>query len=159
MKSKNKDKAPVTKKNKQSAKPTAKSQSDTIELKRKSTGNIVIVTPITKGKKKKVASKKAIKKVEKQSNSHPATKASKKVAPKSVKTIGITKLCVWLLENGITQKQLAGKTYCSTNTINRLVKYGHASKSVINMVASELKLPFNEVVELMKFSTPIKSSK
>ena len=63
----------------------------------------------------------------------------------------ITRLKIWLLENNINQKELADKTMLSTNTINRLVKSGQASNSVIKLISYELSMDIEQVKELLKF--------
>lgn len=66
----------------------------------------------------------------------------------------VTKLKIWMMENGINQKELASRTSLSTNTINRLVNNGHATKSVIKLVAYDLGMPSEQLTELLKEHTP-----
>jgi DNA-binding transcriptional regulator LsrR (DeoR family) len=66
----------------------------------------------------------------------------------------ITKLKIWLMENSITQKAISENTSLSTNTINRLVNEGTASKSVRNHVALYLGISDDELTKLLKFRKP-----
>ena len=63
----------------------------------------------------------------------------------------VTKLKVWMMEKGISQKAISESTSLSTNTINRLVNDGKASKSVIKLVAFELGISYDELNKLLKF--------
>jgi len=59
------------------------------------------------------------------------------------------------MEKGVNQKDLAAKTELSTNTINRFVNKGKASKSVIKLISYELGVSFEELNELLVDSEPI----
>lgn len=63
----------------------------------------------------------------------------------------VTKLKVWMMEKGISQKAISENTSLSTNTINRLVNEGTASKSVKNHVALYLGISDEELTKLLKF--------
>lgn len=103
-----------------------------------------------KSPKKKASAKKAsVKKVAKVSKPKSVTAPKVEVANK------VTKLKVWMMEHGINQKELAKNTSLSTNTINRLVNNGHATRSIIKLVAYELKISVEQITELLKFSEPI----
>ena len=58
----------------------------------------------------------------------------------------------YLKESGIIQKELKERTYLSIGTVNRLINDGKATKSVVKLVAMELKLK-EPVLEQM-LSTP-----
>jgi len=69
---------------------------------------------------------------------------------KSGKSIKVPKIKIWLMQQGINQKELSEKTSLSTNTINRLVNQGHATKSVIKLLSHELKITVEQMNELLK---------
>ena len=105
----------------------------------------------TLAKKKKAVKKRAVKKGK-------AKKSKKKaiVVAEVVKPINkATKLKRWMKERDINQKVLAKKTSCSTNTINRLIKNGHASMVVIKVVSNELGITVEQLQQLLKFEEPI----
>ena len=56
----------------------------------------------------------------------------------------------WMRNEGITQKELRDRTKFGTGTMNRLVNFGKASKSVIEHLALELGLPMSEMEILLK---------
>ena len=93
---------------------------------------------IVKVKKKNPAKKKDLKKA---------------IAKKGVKKI--TKLKVWMMENGWNQRTLSAKTEISTGTLNRLVNNGKASKSIIKSLSNELGISFEELNGLLEFIEPI----
>jgi transcriptional regulator with XRE-family HTH domain len=62
----------------------------------------------------------------------------------------VPKLKLWLMKNGINQKELSERTSLSTNTINRLVNQGHATKSVIKLLSFELGLSLDELNNLLE---------
>jgi len=67
----------------------------------------------------------------------------------------ITKIKIWMMENGVNQKDLAKKTEISTNTINRLINKGKASKSIIKSVSNELGISFEELNKLLEFNESV----
>jgi len=67
----------------------------------------------------------------------------------------IPKIKIWLMEKGINQKDLAKKTELSTNTINRFVNKGKASKSVIKLLSYELGVSYEELNELLMDSNTL----
>jgi transcriptional regulator with XRE-family HTH domain len=71
---------------------------------------------------------------------------------KMEKTIKVPKLKLWLMKKGINQKELAERTSLSTNTINRVVNQGHATKSIIKLLAYELQLTVEELNKLLEES-------
>jgi DNA-binding transcriptional regulator LsrR (DeoR family) len=66
----------------------------------------------------------------------------------------ITKLKIWLMEQGITQKAISENTSLSTNTVNRVVNDGKASNSVKNHIALYLGISDDELTKLLKFRKP-----
>lgn len=80
-----------------------------------------------------------------------------KETPTKEKKTKFTDFKFWLMEQGISQNHLANKTSLSTNTINRLVNEGKASKSVIKLVAFELGLTLEQLNNLLKEHKPIKA--
>lgn len=68
------------------------------------------------------------------------------------KEIKIPKLKLWLMKKGINQKELSQRTSLSTNTINRLVNQGHATKSVIKLLSFELGITVGELNNLLEDS-------
>ena len=50
----------------------------------------------------------------------------------------------------INQKELSEKTSLSTNTINRIVNQGHATKSVIKLLSHELSITVEHMNDLLK---------
>jgi transcriptional regulator with XRE-family HTH domain len=69
---------------------------------------------------------------------------------KEQKVIKVPKLKLWLLKKGINQKELSEKTSLSTNTINRIVNQGHATKSVIKLLSHELSITVEHMNDLLK---------
>jgi len=76
-------------------------------------------------------------------------KSKKKTTKKKAIVKKIPKIKIWLMEKGVNQKDLAKKTELSTNTINRFVNKGKASKSVIKLISYELGVSFEELNELL----------
>lgn len=68
------------------------------------------------------------------------------------KEIKVPKLKLWLMKKGINQKELSQRTSLSTNTINRLVNQGHATKSVIKLLSFELGITVGELNNLLQDS-------
>ena len=100
-------------------------------------------------KENKVSSKKAkaIKKTKKGKTAVAETTV--------VSTVNSTLLKRWLKERQINQNTLANNVPCSTNTINRLIKNGHATPLVIKGVANELGITVEKLKELLKFEEQI----
>ncbi|MBK7362750.1 MAG: helix-turn-helix transcriptional regulator [Micavibrio sp.] len=82
-------------------------------------------------------------------------KSKKKPSKKKVISKKIPKIKIWLMEKGVNQKDLAQKTELSTNTINRFVNKGKASKSVIKLISYELGVSFEELNKLLEDSEPV----
>jgi len=91
-------------------------------------------------------------KVKTKSNAKTKVKA-KDVKPSKKKAISSTKkipkIKIWLMEKGLNQKDLAKKTELSSNTINRFVNKGKATKSVIKLISYELGISFEELNDLL----------
>jgi hypothetical protein len=72
----------------------------------------------------------------------------------------ITRLRVLLNKRKISQKDLAQWTFTSTNTINKLINEGKATKSIIKLVGYELGLTYEEMnwyleeIENEQFKSP-----
>lgn len=119
---------------------------------------------IKKSAKKKVSKKKAdsvkkkaVSKKKKIESNTETTVEAKVNIPKMQPINKVTKLKVWMMEHGVNQKELAKKTSLSTNTINRLVNNGHATKSVVKLVSYELGISVEQIMELLKFNEPVNS--
>ena len=140
----------ANKSKKNSIKVTGKAVKQEVKLDAKDKLFKIVEKKGKKSPKKKVSVKKAsVKKVAKVSKTKSVTAPKVEVANK------VTKLKVWMMEHGINQKELAKNTSLSTNTINRLVNNGHATKSIIKLVSYELKISVEQITELLKFSEPI----
>lgn len=70
----------------------------------------------------------------------------KKSSKKKSEIKKIPKIKIWMMENGINQKDLAERTSLSTNTINRFVNKGKATKSVIKLIAYELNISVEKLM-------------
>lgn len=79
----------------------------------------------------------------------------KKSSKKKSEIKKIPKIKIWMMENGINQKDLAERTSLSTNTINRFVNKGKATKSVIKLIAYELNISVEKLNELLIDNEPI----
>ena len=73
-------------------------------------------------------------------------KSNDNIEPNLVK---VPKLKLWLMKKGINQKELSERTSLSTNTVNRLVNQGHATKSVIKLLSHELGLTVEQMNDLL----------
>jgi DNA-binding Xre family transcriptional regulator len=107
-----------------------------------------VVEPKAKAKQAKKAKSKAKAKATKASSKNKASSKKNKVKK-------IPKIKIWMMENGINQKDLAERTSLSSNTINRLVNKGKATKSVIKLISLELDVSVDKLNELLKESEPI----
>ncbi len=56
----------------------------------------------------------------------------------------------WMIQQGITQKELRERTDFGTGTMNRLVNYGEGSKSIVRHLALELGITHDEMKNLLK---------
>lgn len=109
----------------------------------------------SKAKPKKTAKKPSKKKPK--SNKEKVEKEEKAFA-KALGIKKVTKLKRWLSEHGLSQLKLSQETGCSTNTMNRLVKYGHEgaiSKSTKISVARYLGITLDKIEKLMDFEQPL----
>ena len=126
-----KNESPIKKADKKTATKTTKEIKDKkLKLTIVSGGKLSLDMVESKGKKVKPAKKVKVKKEKKAKKHIPFEKRE----DKSQKIV--TRLKGWMEENKITQKELAQRTDSSTNTINRLVNDGKASKSFKKLVSS-----------------------
>jgi DNA-binding transcriptional regulator LsrR (DeoR family) len=97
--------------------------------------------------------KQKIKVKTKKTSKDKASAKSKDIKPKKSKAIPntkkIPKIKIWMMEKNINQKDLAKRTELSSNTINRFVNKGKATKSVIKLISYELGISFEELNDLL----------
>jgi DNA-binding Xre family transcriptional regulator len=98
-----------------------------------------------KKKSKKAKKVKAVKKVK-----VSKVKEDKPEKVKESNTKNYPKFRYWLMDNDITQKDLAKRTHLSVNTVYRLNTFGKGSKSIIKLVAMELNLTEEALTEMLK---------
>lgn len=76
-------------------------------------------------------------------------KSTKKSSSKKKIINKIPKIKIWLMEKGISQKDISEKTDLSTNTINRIVNTGKGSKSTLRVLALGIGISYDELLNLL----------
>ncbi len=73
--------------------------------------------------------------------------AKKKKEKKKKKVTGLK---IWMIENGVTQRELRERMAIGTGTANRIVNEGKASESVIRHLALELGFSYENMLDMLK---------
>jgi len=77
-------------------------------------------------------------------------KRKKEKNTKEENTKNYPKFRYWLMDNKITQKDLAQRTHLSVNTLYRLTHLGTATKSIIKLIAMELDITEEKLMGMLK---------